>query len=69
MRYVVPRGSITVNGVALTVADVRRGLVTVALIPYTATHTNLGSLQKGDTVNIEADLLARYATKALRKRN
>lgn len=68
MRYAVPRGSITVNGVALTIADVKGSLVTVALIPYTASHTNLGALNKGDRVNIEADLLARYATKALRKR-
>jgi riboflavin synthase len=69
MRYVVARGSITVNGVALTVAGVTSNLVTVALIPYTASHTNLGTLKKGDWVNIEIDLLARYATKALRKRN
>lgn len=69
MRYVVPRGSLTVNGVALTVVDVAGRLVTIALIPYTRRHTNLGSLMKGDLVNIEIDLLARYATKALRKRN
>lgn len=68
MRYMVPRGSVTVNGVALTVAEVKGNLVTVALIPYTASHTNLGTLKKGDRVNVEADLLARYATKTLRKR-
>lgn len=68
MRYVVLRGSITINGVALTVADVKGNLVTVALIPYTLSHTNLGMLAKGDSVNIEIDLLARYAKKALRKR-
>jgi riboflavin synthase len=72
-QYVTPRGSITVNGVALTVAAAQGNLVTVALIPYTASHTNLGTLKKGDWVNIEIDLLARYAlrknaTKALRKR-
>jgi riboflavin synthase len=69
MRYIIPRGSVTVNGVALTVADVKGSLATVALIPYTASHTNLGALEKGDRVNVEIDLLARYATKALRKRN
>lgn len=59
-KFVAHKGSITVNGVALTVARVKDSECTVALIPYTLTHTNLGTLRKGDRVNIEVDLLARY---------
>ena len=69
MRYVAERGSITVNGIALTVAALTGTLATVALIPYTLSHTNLGRLKRGDRVNLEVDLLARYghAKKTLRK--
>lgn len=59
-KFVAHKGSITVNGVALTVARMKKGECTVALIPYTLKHTNLGTLRKGDRVNIEVDLLARY---------
>jgi riboflavin synthase len=65
MRYVAPRGSITVNGVALTVAEVTPAGCIVALIPHTLAHTNLGTLKKGDEVNIETDLVARYRAAAL----
>jgi riboflavin synthase len=59
-KFVVHKGSITINGVALTVAGVKGSQCTVALIPYTNSHTNLGTLLKGDGVNIEIDLVARY---------
>jgi riboflavin synthase len=59
-RYVVEKGSITVDGVSLTVAAVSEGAFTVALIPTTLSHTTLGSLQPGDTVNLEADVVAKY---------
>lgn len=68
MPCIAPRGSITVNGVALTVASVARSSATVALIPYTLAHTNLGTLKVGDEVNIETDLVARYKIAALRKK-
>jgi riboflavin synthase len=54
-------GSIAVNGVSLTIARLRGTAVTLALIPYTLVHTNLGSVGKGDEVNIETDFLARHA--------
>jgi riboflavin synthase alpha subunit len=53
------KGSLAVNGVSLTVARKRHRLVTLALIPYTLAHTNLGRLAVGDEVNIETDALAR----------
>lgn len=59
-KFVVKKGSLTINGVSLTVADARENIATVALIPYTLKHTNLGLLKLGDTVNIEVDLVARY---------
>jgi len=63
VRYIAPKGSITVNGVALTVARLSGGTCTLALIPYTLVHTNLGNLKKGDSVNVEVDLIARYLAK------
>ena len=57
---IVAQGSITVNGVSLTVVSVESGQFSVSLIPHTAKETNLASLKKGDKVNIETDILAKY---------
>ncbi len=59
-RYVVEKGSITVDGVSLTVANVDGDRFTVALIPTTLADTNLGERRPGDRVNIEVDVLAKY---------
>ncbi len=59
-RYVVEKGSITVDGVSLTVAGVTEDSFTVALIPTTLSHTTLGIRQPGDTVNLEVDVVAKY---------
>jgi riboflavin synthase len=59
-RYVVEKGSITVDGVSLTVAGVSPDAFTVALIPTTLSHTTLGIRQPGDTVNLEVDVVAKY---------
>lgn len=59
MKYVAPVGSIAVNGVSLTVAEVKEGQFAVALIPITLKLTNLGSLNVGDQVNLEPDIIAR----------
>ena len=59
-NYIVARGSVAVNGVSLTVAAKGRGFFSVALIPHTLEVTNLGTLKRGDVVNIEVDMLARY---------
>jgi riboflavin synthase len=63
-RYMVPKGSIAVDGVSLTVVDVEPERFSVALIPHTLEHTTLGRLAAGGRVNLETDLLAKYAQKA-----
>jgi riboflavin synthase alpha subunit len=66
MRFVAPTGSIAVNGVSLTVANRHADTFTIALIPHTLSHTNLGTLKCTDAVNIETDLFARIAVAARR---
>ncbi|GAB2487050.1 riboflavin synthase [Luteococcus sediminum] len=64
-RYVVEKGSITVDGVSLTVSAVGEGFFEVSLIPTTLEMTTLGSRQVGDLVNLEVDVLAKYVEKML----
>lgn len=59
-HYVVYKGSVCVNGVSLTIADVGTDFFRIWLIPHTRTVTNLGSLHPGAVVNLEFDLLAKY---------
>jgi riboflavin synthase len=61
MRYVVEKGSITVEGISLTVVGVAGDEVRIAIIPHTYGATNLHTLRPGDGVNIEVDVLAKYA--------
>ncbi len=63
LRYVVEKGSVCLDGVSLTVADVDGGGFSVALIPETLERTTLGSLAPGREVNIEADVLAKHLEK------
>ncbi|HLT96021.1 MAG TPA: riboflavin synthase [Acidimicrobiia bacterium] len=65
MRYVVEKGSITVDGVSLTVAGVDEAGLEVALIPHTLEVTTLGERQPGDTVNLEVDVIAKYVERML----
>ena len=67
-RYVVNQGSITVNGVSLTVGEVNdeNSSVTLWLIPETIERTNLGSLKEGSLVNIEVDVLAKYVERIIK---
>ena len=60
LRYVVHKGSITVDGVSLTVAALHDDGFTVALVPHTLAVTTLGVREPGDTVNLEADVIAKY---------
>jgi riboflavin synthase len=64
-RYVIAKGSIAINGVSLTVADLDAGSFRVWIIPHTRASTNLGELTPGDAVNIEFDILAKYAERIL----
>ena len=61
LRYCVDKGSLTLDGVALTVAALDDTGVEVALVPFTLQETTLSSLEPGDEVNVEVDLLAKYA--------
>ena len=65
IKYVVKKGSITVDGISLTVANVQDNIVLVAVIPHTFENTNLKTLKIGDFVNIEMDILAKYVEKFL----
>lgn len=60
LRYVVPKGSVALDGVALTVVDVGRTTFEVALIPHTLETTTLGAVGRGSMANIEVDLVAKY---------
>lgn len=65
----IPHGSIALNGVSLTVNDLRDGCVCeVAVIPYSWSHTNFSFLKPGDAVNVEADLVGRYVRRILQTR-
>jgi riboflavin synthase len=64
-RYVVEKGSVTVDGISLTVVDALEDGFTVAIIPHTAAVTTLGHKVPGDTVNVELDVTAKYVEKLL----
>ena len=68
-KYVVYKGSITVNGVSLTVSKLENMKFSVAVIPHTLQNTNLKELKTGDIVNIETDILGRYVEKFLYSQN
>jgi riboflavin synthase len=65
LRYVVEKGSVTVDGVSLTVVDVLDDGFTVALIPHTEAVTTLGTKGPGDTVNLEVDVTVKYVERLL----
>ena len=65
LRYCIPKGSITVDGVSLTINSVSENGVSVAIIPHTAKVTTLGLKQPGDAVNLESDLIGKYVERLL----
>lgn len=68
-KYVVYKGSIAVNGVSLTVAEINDNIFKTAIIPYTYENTTLHTLKSGDIVNIETDILGKYVEKFLSVNN
>ncbi|HWF12016.1 MAG TPA: riboflavin synthase [Bryobacteraceae bacterium] len=64
-RYLVYKGSITIDGISLTIAALADGAVRVAIIPHTYAATNLGQRKAGDRVNIECDVLAKHVARLL----
>ena len=67
-RYVVPKGSITIDGISLTVATWHDNIAEVAVIPYTYQHTNIRDRKAGDAVNLEGDILGKYVERYLQQR-
>ncbi len=65
-KYTVFKGSISIEGISLTVAKLEGNRCTIAIIPHTVEMTNLGSLKPGDPVNLEADLIAKYVEKMMK---
>lgn len=68
IRYVVPKGSIAIDGVSLTVAELNENQLQLALIPHTLQQTTLGAVQPKQRVNIEVDILAKYVERMLTSR-
>jgi riboflavin synthase len=68
MRYIVPKGSIAINGISLTVVDVTENTLSIGIIPHTWTHTMLHTTKPGDQLNVEVDVLAKYIEKLLNPR-
>jgi riboflavin synthase len=64
-RYVIFKGSLSIEGISLTVAKIEGTQVTVAIIPHTTEMTNLKSLKPGDPVNLEVDMIAKYVEKMM----
>ncbi len=67
-RYIVPKGSITVDGISLTVARWHDGIAEIAVIPYTYEHTNIRDRKPSDAVNLEGDILGKYVERYLEAR-
>jgi riboflavin synthase len=67
-RFVVEKGSVAVDGVSLTVVNPKAGWFDIALVPHTLQATTLGTLKKGDLVNLEVDVLAKYVEGLLKER-
>jgi riboflavin synthase len=64
-KYTVYKGSVSIEGISLTVAKIEGRVCTIAIIPHTVEMTNLHSLKPGDPVNLEADLIAKYVEKMM----
>ena len=65
-KYTVYKGSISIEGISLTVAKLEKNRCTIAIIPHTVESTNLPSLKSGDALNLEADLIAKYVEKMMK---
>jgi riboflavin synthase len=65
MRFCIPKGSITLDGVSLTITGINSNIIEVALIPHTLENTTLGVKEKSDTLNIETDIIGKYIDRLL----
>lgn len=69
LRYIVPKGSLAIDGISLTVVDADERSFSVSVIPHTASVTTLTDKKPGDTVNLETDMIAKYVEKLIKKGN
>ncbi|HXJ47137.1 MAG TPA: riboflavin synthase [Candidatus Dormibacteraeota bacterium] len=67
-KYIVPKGSITIDGISLTVANWENEIAEIAVIPFTYEHTNIRDRKPADVVNLEADILGKYIEQHLEAR-
>ena len=67
IEYLIPKGSVALNGVSLTVVDVLDDSFTVSIMPYTLEHTTFGESKVGDRVTMEADPMGKYAVRLIKK--
>ena len=65
VRYCIPKGSITLDGVSLTIASINSNIIEIALIPHTIENTTLGLKNKSDTLNVETDIIGKYINRLL----
>ena len=65
MRFCIPKGSITLDGVSLTIARINGNIIEIALIPHTLENTTLGIKEKSETLNIETDIIGKYIDRLL----
>lgn len=65
VKYIVKKGSIAINGISLTVADIENNIFSIAVIPHTMSNTSLRFIKRGNEVNIEVDILGKYVEKIL----
>ena len=68
-RYLIKEGSIAINGISLTMADLDKNIVSISIIPHTRENTSLKYKKENDSVNVEVDILAKYMEKLLSKSN
>jgi riboflavin synthase len=66
-QYLIPQGSVALDGVSLTIAALKEGALMVGLIPHTRETTTLGRKKSGDLLNIETDLLGKYVSRLLQR--
>src|SRR5690606_21737995 len=68
LHYLVYKGSVTIDGISLTIANLADDVIEVAIIPHTFQETNLGARKPGERVNLEVDILAKYVARQLEAR-
>lgn len=66
MKFLAPKGSVSVDGISLTIVDSKKDWFTISLVSYTLENTNLGKIKKGERVNIEVDAIAKYLDRLLK---